>query len=394
MLHFSFSTVLMALLTSSVLVGLITVVFHNDNTLACAGYKLLSVFVGLTVIRLIFPFEFPFTINIPFSNVLGQIVAFLRKPQIQILNITISFWNIFVIIWIIGIIFHTIRYINQYRRAQDYILKYGHDQTNNIKYKTILDAICTQHNKKNNFRVMELPNMNIPIIYGLKNPYIILPSNFSISEDKLYYVFYHEAMHHFHHDFLIKSIIRFFSIVYWWNPAFIILYKQANTLLEMHIDKIITHKETDITEKYAECLLYMKKNSIEYSSQPISDFLKKESCFLVQSQDKDFKRRLIMLLQDFAMPKKIFTGIILAVLMTGIYLASYFFILEANYHRTQIVEESLFVPNADNTYFIQDDSFHYEIYINGIYFETVDSVESYPNGIKIYNKKGELINEN
>lgn len=394
MLNFSFSTVLMALLTSSVLVGLITVVFHNDNTLACAGYKLLSVFVGLTVIRLIFPFEFPFTINIPFSNVLAQIVAFFRKPQIQILNITISFWNIFVIIWIIGIIFHTIRYINQYRHAQDYILKYGHDQTNDIKYKTILDAICTQHNKKNNFRVMELPNMNIPIIYGLKNPYIILPSNFSISEDKLYYVFYHEAMHHFHHDFLIKSIIRFFSIVYWWNPAFIILYKQANTLLEMHIDKIITHKETDITEKYAECLLYMKKNSIKYSSQPISDFLKKESCFLVQSQDKDFKRRLIMLLQDFAMSKKIFTGIILTVLMTCIYFASYFFIFEAKYHLPQFVEESILVPNANDTYFIQIDAIHYEVYINGIYFETIDSLDGYSSGIKIYNQKGELIHEN
>lgn len=394
MLNFSFSTVLMALLTSSVLVGLITVVFHNDNTLACAGYKLLSVFVGLTVIRLIFPFEFPFTINIPFSNVLAQIVAFFRKPQIQILNITISFWNIFVIIWIIGIIFHTIRYINQYRHAQDYILKYGHDQTNDIKYKTILDAICTQHNKKNNFRVMELPNMNIPIIYGLKNPYIILPSNFSISEDKLYYVFYHEAMHHFHHDFLIKSIIRFFSIVYWWNPAFIILYKQANTLLEMHIDKIITHKETDITEKYAECLLYMKKNSIKYSSPPISDFLKKESCFLVQSQDKDFKRRLIMLLQDFAMSKKIFTGIILTVLMTCIYFASYFFIFEAKYHLPQFVEESILVPNANDTYFIQIDAIHYEVYINGIYFETIDSLDGYSSGIKIYNQKGELIHEN
>lgn len=251
-----------------------------------------------------------------------------------------------------------------------------------------------QHNKKNNFRVMELPNMNTPIIFGLKNPYIILPSSLSISEDKLYYVLYHEAMHYFHHDFLIKSIIRFFSIVYWWNPAFIILYKQANTLLEMHIDETITHHEADITGSYAECLLYMKRNSIKQSSQPMSEFLKKESCFLVQSQDKDFKRRLIMLLQDFAMPKKVFTSIILTVLMAGVYLASYFFILEANYHRTQIVEESLFIPNADNTYFIQDDVCSYEVYINGVYFETIDSLENYPNGIKIYNKKGELIHEN
>ena len=394
MLNFSFSTVLMALLTSSILIGLIAMVFHNDNTLACAGYKLLGIFVGLTVIRLILPFEFPFTMSIPFSKTLSKIVAFFQKPQIEISHTTVSLWNLFELIWIIGIIYNIIRYMSQYRRAYNYILKYGHDRTNVVKYKTILDTICKQHSKKNHFRVMEMPSMNIPIIYGLKNPCIILPDNLSISEEQLYYVLCHEAMHHFHHDFLIKCVIRFVAIVHWWNPAFTILYKQTNTLLEMHIDDIITHKGADITDTYAECLLYMKENSIKQSSQPMSDFLKKESCYLVQSQDKDFRRRLIILLQDFAMPKKVLISILLMVLMVSVYLASYFFIMEADYSRPHFVEESLFVPDTDNTYFIQNDSLHYELYINGIYLETVDSLEYYPKGIKIYNKKGELIKEN
>ncbi len=394
MLNFSFSTVLMALLTSSILVGLIAIVFHNDNTLACAGYKLLGVFVGLTVIRIIFPFEFPFTINISFSKMLSKIVAFFQKPQIQILHTTVSLWNLFELIWIIGIVYNIIQYMNEYRRAYNYILKYGHDRTNDVKYKTTLDIICKHHNKKNHFRIMELPGMNIPIIYGLKNPCIILPENLSISEEQLYYVLCHEAMHHFHHDFLVKFIVRLFSILYWWNPAFNILYKQTNTLLEMHIDDIITHNEVDITDTYAECLLYMKKNSIKHSSQPMFDFLKKESCYLVQSQDKDFKRRLIMLLQDFAMPKKVLISIIIILIMASVYLTSYFFIMEADYSRPHFVEESLFVPDTDNTYFIQNNSLHYEVYINGIYLETVNSLEYYPKGIKIYNKKGELIDEN
>lgn len=394
MLNFSFSTVLMALLTSSILVGLIAIVFLNDNTLACAGYKLLGIFVGLTVFRLIFPFEFPFTINVPFSSMLSKIVAFVQKPQIQILHTTVSIWNLFEIIWVGGIILNSVRYINQYCRAQDYVLKYGQERTNDTRYRAILDSICVKQNRKNDFRVVELPNMSIPIIFGLKNPYIILPDNLSISEEQLYYALYHEAMHHFHHDFLIKITIRFISIIYWWNPAFIILYKQTNTLLEMHIDKIITQQKIDITDKYAECLIYMKKNYVKCSSQPRSDFLKKESCYLVQSQDKDFKRRLVMLLRDFSMPKKVFANIILTLLVVGIYVVSYSFILEAYYHIPQITEELFFVPNADTSYFIQDDSLHYKVYINGVYLETVDSLESYPHGIKIYNEKGEFIHEN
>ncbi len=394
MLNFSFSTVLMALLASSILVGLIAIVFLRNNTLACAGYKLLGVIVGLVVIRLVFPFELPFTTNVPLPPIMSKIVAFIRKPQIPILNVALSIWNVFEIIWIIGVIFNAVRYIMQYRRAYDHIIKYGHDQTKDIRYKTILDAICMQHNRNNNFRIVELPSMNIPVIYGLKNPYIILPNGLSVSEEQMYYILYHEAMHYFQHDFLIKSIIRFFSIVYWWNPAFNILYNQANTLLEMHIDEIITHSDEDITDTYAECLLYMKKNSLKQTSQPMFDFLKKESCFLVQSQDKDFKRRLVILLQDFAVSKKICMGITLIVLITAVYMTSYLFILEADYRRPQFVEEAILIPNEDTTYLIQDDASHYEVYINGIYTETIDSLEGYPNGIKIYNKKGELIHEN
>lgn len=393
MLHFSFSTVLMALLTSSLLVGLIAFVFLHSKTMVCAGYQLLGIFVGLAVIRMFFPFEFPFTVNLYLSPILSKIISFFQKPQIKILNTVVSFWNIFEAIWIVGIVFNLIRYVRHYRRARDYILKYGQEHTDNLNYKTILDFICAQHNRKNNFHVMELPNISIPFIFGLKNPYIILPVDLSITTDNLYYVLYHEAMHHFHHHLLIKGVIRILSIIYWWNPLFIVLYKQTNILLEMFIDGIITHKDTDVTSKYAECLLYMKKNSIKHASQ-ISDFLKKESCLLMHSQDKDLKKRIDMLLQEFAKYKIVRAKIILTILMTGAYFASYVFILEANYQLPQFVEESLFIPNTNNSYFIQDDINRYEVYMNGIYFETVDSLEGYSNGIKIYNKKGELIHEN
>lgn len=392
MLHFSFSTILMALLTSSLLIGLIAIVFCRNDTMVCAGYKLLAVFAGLAVIRLFFPFGFPFTTNVYFSPMLSKIVFFLRHPQVQILNIEFSIWNFFEIVWIIGTIINLIRYISQYFFTKNYIKKYGQDHTGDTKYKTILDKICMKHNKKNNFRIMELPDISIPIIFGLKDPCIILPVGLSIPSDKLYYVLYHEAMHHFHHDLLIKGIIRIFSIIYWWNPAFNLLYKQANAILEMRIDKIITHDDAEVTSEYTECLLYMKKNSIKHLSQP-SDFLKKNSCYLIRLQDKDFKRRLYMLLQDYAVPKKVFTGIILTVLITSIYLSSYLIVLEAAYFPSQI-EETVLIPNSDNMYFIENINSGYDVYINDIYIETIDSLDNYPSGIKIYNKKGDLINEN
>jgi Antirepressor regulating drug resistance, predicted signal transduction N-terminal membrane component len=383
----------MALLTSSLLVGLIAFIFLHNKTMVCAGYQLLGVFIGLAVIRLFVPFEFPFTDNVPFSQMFSKAIFFFRHPQIQIFDIKLSICNLFEGIWIIGIIFNLIRYICQFCFAKDYILKYGTDLTEETIYKTILDNICIQHNRKNNFHIVNLPDMRIPIIFGMKNPYIILPAGISIPTDKLYYILYHESMHHFYHDLLIKGIIRILSIIYWWNPAFIVLYKQVDIILEMRIDKKITHNETEITGKYAECLLYMKRKAINQSSQS-STFLKKNSCYLMQSQNKDLKKRFYMLLQDdYAVSKKIFTSIVLTALMAGIYVSSYLFVLEAYYYPPQF-EEMLFVPSPENTYFIQNDASNYEVYINGFYFETVDSIDNYPVGIKIYNKKGESLNEN
>lgn len=392
MLHFSFSTVLMALLTSSLLIGLIAFIFLHNKTMVCAGYQLLSVFIGLAVTRLFVPFEFPFTVSIYFSPMISKLVYFFRHPQIQIFDIKFSIWNLFEGIWIIGIIFNIIRYTYQYLFTKNYILKYGTEHSEETIYKTILDNICTQHNEKNNFHVVDIPEMDIPIIFGMKNPYIILPSDISIPADKLYYILYHEAMHYFYHDSLIKGIVRILSIIYWWNPAFIVLYKQIDTILEIRIDKKITHNELEITDSYAKCLLYMRRNAINRSSP--SSFLKKNSCYLMRTQNKDFKRRFYMLLQDdYTATKKIFISILLAAFMTCIYVSSYLFVFEADYYPPQI-KDTVLIPNSENTYFIENNSSDYEVYINGFYVETIDSLDSYPNGIKIYNKKGDLINEN
>lgn len=382
----------MALLTSSLIISLVAFIFLHNKTMVCAGYKLLGVFIGLAVVRLFVPFEFPFTNNIPFSQMVSKAIFFVRHPQIQIFDVKFSIWNLFEGVWIIGIIFNIIRYTNQYYFAKNYVIKYGTEHTEEAMYKTILDNICIQHNRKNNFHVVDLPDMNIPIIFGMKNPYIILPSSVSIPTDKLYYILYHEAMHHFYHDMLIKCIFRILSIIYWWNPAFILLYRQINTILEMRIDKKITHNETEITSKYAECLLYMKRTAINQASP--SSCLKKYSCYLMQSQNMDLKRRFYMLLQDnYAVSKKIFINIVLIMLMAGIYVSSYLFVLEADYYPPQF-DEVLFVPSPENTYFIKNDASSYEVYINSVYFETVHSIDNYPTGIKIYNKKGEILNEN
>ncbi len=64
MLYYSFSTVLMTILASNFLIILISLCFQNDKLMVTIGYKLLAVFAIFTLLRLLLPFEFPFSNNI------------------------------------------------------------------------------------------------------------------------------------------------------------------------------------------------------------------------------------------------------------------------------------------------------------------------------------------
>ena len=87
MLHFSFSTVLTAILTSNVIAILIAIPFIKKDLTLCIGYKVLFCFVVLALLRLLLPFEFPFTTNVFLPQFLSQITAFLQRPLIQVVGI-------------------------------------------------------------------------------------------------------------------------------------------------------------------------------------------------------------------------------------------------------------------------------------------------------------------
>ena len=266
MLHFSFSTVLMALLTSNVIAILIAIPFLKKGFTPCIGYKSLFCFVVLALFRLLLPFEFPFTANVFLPQLLSRITSFLQKPLIYVIGIGISYWNIFEIVWITGIIIILLFSIRNYRRAQNYINRKGIDKTEDSKYKPILDDICHKHHQRNLFRVIELPGLRVPIIWGAKEPLIILPDAIDIPPDKLRYILYHETLHYFRHDPFIKRAIHFLAVIYWWNPACRYLHKHSNLLLEMNVDQAITKENPDLVQEYAEGLLFIKKQSLYISS--------------------------------------------------------------------------------------------------------------------------------
>ena len=61
MIHFSFTSVLMTVVVSNLLLAAISMLFRNEDVLAGIGFKLTAVFCVITLMRFLFPFELPFS---------------------------------------------------------------------------------------------------------------------------------------------------------------------------------------------------------------------------------------------------------------------------------------------------------------------------------------------
>ena len=78
MIQFSFSSVLMTVLTSNLLLILVALFFRNEKTLARVGYRLTAVYCAVTLIRLLFPCELPFTKTVVLPSGISNLFALLR----------------------------------------------------------------------------------------------------------------------------------------------------------------------------------------------------------------------------------------------------------------------------------------------------------------------------
>jgi len=377
-MNYSFSTVFITILACNISLFLLVIIFHNKKLLMNAGYKLLTIFTGLTLMRLLFPFELPISSNIYFPELLSWLVSGLRQPHITFFKWQLSIWNLFESIWIIGILVGILHYIWEWKYLHRIIVENGINVSNNKKYFILLNRICRRKKKENNFRIYEVPSITDPMICGLWNPHILMPTSMQITENELYYILCHETSHYFNHDLLFKLLVHMVCILYWWNPACRILKRQTDILLELRVDQELTAYNSSQKVDYLNCLLKVAKGSDHTG-------LSQTAIFFCSKNNSLFFTRFQFLLEEQNIKRRYLLNYSLLVLMSGIYLLSYFLIFEADYLPPEIAQ-TVDVPTAENTYLIENGDGTYDVIYDGIFIETTESLEYYPNDLKIIKK--------
>lgn len=77
--------------------------------------------------------------------------------------------------------------------------------------------------------------------------------------------------------------------------------------------------------------------------------------------------------------------ILLSVVLTSVFATSFLYNFNASSTPAYMKnDENLIIPDAENTYAVQNRNGSYDIYLYGEYCETVDSLEFYPDDVPIY----------
>ncbi len=383
-MNYSFSTVLMTVLTSNLLIIIMVLCFRSKNLMLSIGYKLLALFLAFTFLRFLFPVEMPFTRSIPLPEFFSRIIAHMRHVFFSFGQIEVSVWFLFECVWICGIVFMLIKQVFSYYKLRRYVVRYGTDVTEKEPYYSFLREVCDS--RKSRIRVALVPNLQVPCQTGIIRPYILLPAHMELPEDELYHIFRHEFSHFLHHDFLFKQGISFLCALYWWNPLCRILMNKLDIILEMRVDKNLIKDDRISRSTYTAALMHVADIFVENQFKLRTPFYMIAPRAVGDLRDLESRLHFIYGKREQNIP------MLVALLgMAGILFAgSYCFIFEAYY----TIEDSIIVEDStlemeeyyqEDMYAILLDDGTYDIYFSGTLIEHVDTMAHYSN-VPVINK--------
>lgn len=368
-MNYSFSTVLMTILASNLIIALIAICFYYERILISVGYKLLTALLVLTVFRFLFPFELPFAKSIYMPEEVSMLIALIRYVFAEIGFFRISLWFVFECVWMVGLAIELCKSINRQRASDKFITKYGKDITADERVKAILMDACGK--KKNSFRVITIPALTVPQIFDFKSPCILIPQYMDLDSAEFKFALQHEVHHYLHHDLLIKKLINFLCIIYWWNPLCGRFRRQIELTLEMHVDDAVVNNNREVSNAYGHAVLQIAEAAVEQEAL----FQSEMSIGLIKPDCQDLTKRFHML---YRKERRVNVPLFLFLLLVtfSIYVGSYAFVLEASYHNEIESNEEMLQLSQDFRA-IQRENGTYDVFYNEILLENVSSLEFY-----------------
>lgn len=224
------------------------------------GIYAMLTFALVIAARMFFPFEMPFTVNIPVEKAYTVIVTGLRRPIADIGSVSISGEAIALGIWIIGsaaaIIVRLCSEVKLSRMLSTGCINAGKDKM------ALFQNALSEMGCKASMKLYQSYKIRIPFARGAIRTKVYIP-DIELSDKQWQMIFRHEIMHSKLGDIWVKIALETLTILYWWNPLVYLFRRSISKLLEMRVDHSVTRTlERADQKEYMNSLL----NVAEYSA--------------------------------------------------------------------------------------------------------------------------------
>ena len=376
---FSIGAFAACIMTSLLLVFLLDLMirkkFYSSRT---AG--ILTVCLSVTAVRMILPFNFPFTITLYSYTILPIITAPLYAhvfgTSVQVDQIIFTVWGMVTLCLLIRFVVDLVRL----RRILDRFRVSENDPC----YSPVFRKVRSLYSHP--FTISAIPANISPAVTGLFRMHLIIPTSDNLitgddSEDAS--ILHHEISHFQLRHTWLNLLFSLAAVSQWWNPFMYLLKKDLRCLIELEAAEHTVENQTQNDRlRYAESIVhYAKKIAQTDRKRHSADSNEKILCF-VTKKSSVLSVRIDYLLtgpvdQTATTGKKIFT-VLLHTCMILLTAAAVFLVPESSSYRDELARQSehqqdSFIMTEDNSFFKEVDD-GYALYVDGYYYGTVTEI--------------------
>lgn len=351
-----------------------------------AYYKYFSIYtllalVVLCILKVFIVCEFPFTFTIDSTNVM---------PAIQsILDFSISFntstafnlciGHILIIFSLLGSIIFAYKSFSDSFKTYKFIDSLP--QTINTDVNKTLSDVKKFTGFNRDIKIIIHKKIKSPAVLGYLKPIIILPQ-INFTYDEIRGIFIHEIMHCKYKHIILKLIIEFIKILFWWNPLVYLFSYEVYNILEFHTDKklsaLLNEKEIIC---YLEGIARVVKNNCKQQKELPSTALG----LVMNRKESIIEQRFLMLGENIYAEKQTLKNKIIILVALLLFFVSYMFVIQPYSEPTE-EKYNDGAPVITDDYYIVKDKGGYTIYdknTNPVYAVSKDDVEKKYNYLKI-----------
>lgn len=312
---------------------------ERKRLISSCGIKVLTLISVLAVLRVLAPFEFPFT------RVLGSdsFFPFLRDLfNGSCFLLPLSRGKLLMIIWAIGSSALLIELIIG-------LIK----QNIAVKHLPVMHNIAAESafaslNSGKKARLIVSESVCMPCAVGFFTPTVLLP-NLPITEDEFRYIISHELCHFERHDSWNKLVAELFKIALWWNPPVYALKRHIDHLLELRCDKRVT---LGLSER--ECVEYAEavKNVLHICSGRREYFACASALTGHICGKKELLTRMKCILNK--PDEKKGSAVLITLLALTMFVFSYLFVVQPESHAPEADLNGAVELTTENAYILHD----------------------------------------